>query len=141
MTTSASRNSTSRKRSAASTLTKRSVVLPLNLASPNTGMRLPRQNASAASCKTSSTSKATISRIRHVIVQEDTGMFLGTLENGKPVWVKSPLQAMTHCHHDTVLRNLYALREFYDIPENLGTREVTFYAYASNPLTWFTDHD
>lgn len=141
MTTSASRTSTSRKRSTASTLTKRSAVLPLNLASPNTGTRLPRQNASAASCKTSSSSRPTISRKRHLIVQQETGLFLGALENGKPVWVKSPLQAMTHCHEDTVLRNLYTLREFYDIPETLGTCEVTFYAYISNPQTWFTDYD
>lgn len=48
---------------------------------------------------------------------------------------------MTHCHEDTVLRNLYTLREFYDIPETLGTCEVTFYAYISNPQTWFTDYD
>lgn len=104
-------------------------------------MRSPQQSASAASCKTSSSSRRTISRVRHVIVQEETGLFLGTLEDGRPVWVKSPLQAMTHCHEHTVLRNLYSLREFFDIPESLGTREVTFYAYASNPLTWFTDHD
>lgn len=141
MTTSASRSSTSRKRSTALTLTKRSVVLPLNHASPNTGTLSPLQNVSAASCKTSSSSRPTISRRRHLIVQEESGLFLGALENGAPVWVKSPLQAMTYCHEDTVLRNLYALREFYDIPETLGTREVTFYAYASNPLTWFTDHD
>lgn len=67
-------------------------------------------------------------------------MFLGTLEDGRPVWVKSPLQAMQHCHADTALKNLYVLREFYDIPERLGIKEVLFYALTSDPRHWFTDH-
>lgn len=67
----------------------------------------------------------------------ETGLYLGTLEDGRPVWVKDPLQAMQHCREDTVLRNLYALREFYDIPETLSTKAVTFYAYTSNPTRWF----
>lgn len=66
-------------------------------------------------------------------------MFLGTMTDGRPVWVKDPLLAMQHCHEDTVLRNLYCLREFYEVPEMLGTKAVTFYAYVSNPIEWFTN--
>ena len=90
--------------------------------------------------KKSSKSKRTINRVRHLILQEDHGLFLGTMTDGRPVWVKHPLQAMQHCHADTALRNLYVLREFYDTPETLRIEEVTFYALASNPTQWFTDY-
>lgn len=61
------------------------------------------------------------------------------MSDGKPVWVKHPLQAMQHCHHDTALRNLYVLREFFEVPEMLNIKEVTFSAFASNPTQWFTE--
>jgi hypothetical protein len=75
-----------------------------------------------------------------LIYQEEEGLYLGTLSDGRPVWVKDPLQAMQHCHADTALRNLYVLREFFNTPETLGIREVTFYAFVSNPTQWFTQH-
>lgn len=140
MTTSASRNSSSKQQSAPSISMKPSVLQHLSHVSPNTGIRSQRSIGSAALSKKSGKSRRTIERVRYLIIQEDTGMFLGTLTDGRPVWVKDPLQAMQHCREQTVLRNLYALREFYEIPEILATREMTFYAYASNPLQWFT-HD
>ena len=139
MTTSVSRSSTSTRQSRRSTSTKLSVLPRLSHASPNTGTKSPRLNVSGDSSKTSNTSKRTINRVRYLITQEETGLFLGTMTDGRPVWVKDPLLAMQHCHEETVLRNLYALREFYEVPEMLGTKEVTYYAYASNPLEWFTN--
>lgn len=138
MTTSGSRKRTSLRQSAPSTSTKPSVLPRLSHASPNTGTRSQPLTGSAGSSKTSSRSKRIIERVRFLIVQDGTGLFLGTLSDGRPVWVKDPLQAMQHCTQDIVLKNLYALREFYDVPEMLGTTCVTFYAYASNPLQWFT---
>ena len=140
MTISPSQSSTSKLRFSASTLTTPSGLQRLSIASPNTGTLSSKPTASSESHKKSSKSKRTIKRNSFLIFQEDAGLYLGTMADGTPVWVKHPLQAMQHCHHDTALRNLYVLREYFDVPEMLGVKEVTFVAFASNPTQWFTDH-
>ncbi|MFZ9551035.1 MAG: hypothetical protein ACO27R_03985 [Hylemonella sp.] len=80
-----------------------------------------------------------ITRTRHLIIDEGTGLFLATLEKGKPLWVSNPCLALQHCHFGTVLHNLCMLREFFNVPESLGVRQLVFYAYKSDPTQWMTN--
>lgn len=50
------------------------------------------------------------------------------------------MQALQLCHHKTVLKALFILREFFDVAETLAIKQVKFYAHASLPTQWFTDH-
>lgn len=108
-------------------------------ASPNTGINASRQIASVEFYEICKNSKDTIERTRYLITEESAGLYLATLDDGQPVWVKDPALALQHCHLDTVLHNLYILREFFNVPHTLGTKEVVFYAYTSNPTRWLTD--
>lgn len=110
-------------------------------ASPTTAIASSRRTGSAGYSGTCKNSTRKIERKRYLIQQQATGHYLATLESGQAVWVKDPMLALQHCRHETVLHNLYILREFFDVPGMLAIEEVTFYANASNPLSWFVVYD
>lgn len=141
MTTSALHSSTSALPSAALTPTKPSTGRRSRAASRSTATSSSELTASGGSFGISRDGKAKIERHRWLIQQVETGLFLGFVRGGELLWVEHPIEALQHCQMEVACNNLWKLREYYKVQEQLRLEPVMFYAYPSAPTQWFTDYD
>ena len=140
MSTFSSRSSTSTSALPTPTLTKRSASQLLNRGSRSTAT--PAANA-VSSCEFNQTSRRSSDRIerhRWLIQRKETGEFLASIKDSQPVWVKHPVDGLTHVSMEIASHNLHKLRDFYHI-DGIRLEPVMFHAYPERPTQWFTDYD
>jgi hypothetical protein len=82
----------------------------------------------------------TIKRTRYVIKHDQTGQYLATVNAAQPVWVDDPRRALQHCEAERAIHNVQSLRSVYGIQDHVNLQEVSFFAYAAQPLNWFVDY-
>ena len=140
MNTSSLPSSTSQMPSKALRSIKRSPQLLSNRGSRNTATSVPSVPSSCESKTISRPSSDRVVRHRWLIQQLDTGNFLASIKDGKPLWVSHPTEALTHTSMEVACSNLHKLREFYKI-EGIRLEPINFYAYPERPTQWFTDYD
>lgn len=140
MSTFSSRSSTSTSALPALTSTKRSASPLLNRASRSTATLAVNAASSCESSPTLKRSRYRIERHRWLIQRKETGEFLASIKDNQPVWVKHPLDGLTHASMEIASHNLHKLRDFYHI-DGIQLEPVMFHAYPERPTQWFTDYD
>lgn len=103
-------------------------------------MPAPSVPSSCVSGPTCTPSSKRIERHRWLIQNAETGQYIASVKEGKPVWASHPLDSLTHVSMEVASHNLHKLRDFYKLP-NVRLEPVMFYAFPERPTQWFTDYD
>lgn len=108
---------------------------------------LPKRHLNHASRPTATTAAAThssntlpttlnsstsLQRERFLVQNTNTGQYLSGAVNGKLTWTDNPLQAFRYTLMETVMEQVRATREFYNVPE-VQVASVVFSVDPSKP--------
>lgn len=133
MTTSPSRSNTSAMPSSNLNATKPTFLPKRHLNHASRPMAtIAAATHSSPTSPTTSSALPRLQRERFLVQHSTTGQYLSGAVNGKLTWTDNPLEAFRYTLMETVMEQVRATREFYNVPD-VQVASIVFSVDPSNP--------